>query len=323
MAATAVTGSCNTTTFFPISLPKPPPSQKFFPLPRQLLHSYKRTTPQICSRSAPNSAAMSPRSVSSPENGVVTEEEEERAEQNDDAVSSSSPSLPPLTSTIHSSDFTKLIPTLSTTSGVVKGAEERRSKGVVMVKEGFKGGLPLSRASVGGRSKLIGLARLTCNPVGGTDEPAKAWMKSSPAGPANEELATLICSKKASVFTSSDKILSKSFGSMATFTFQTPFPGGGSTSTAAVLKLFDGVELDFILTTSSFGPCVSAPSVTALREQFPIADYFLIFLIVWDEGTHSFRRYLWECYWNFFQRVTDFDRKEEMASFFIVLFSDI
>ncbi|KAH6763370.1 hypothetical protein C2S52_020803 [Perilla frutescens var. hirtella] len=144
MAATAVTGSCNTTTFFPLSLPKPLPSQKFFPLPRQLLHSYKRTAPQICSRSAPNSAAMSPRSVSSPENGVV------------------------------------------------KGAEERRSKGVVMVKEGFKGGLPLSRASVGGRSKLIALALLTCNPVGGTDEPAKAWMKLSPAGPANEELAQRI-----------------------------------------------------------------------------------------------------------------------------------
>ncbi|KAH6822636.1 hypothetical protein C2S53_008077 [Perilla frutescens var. hirtella] len=99
MVATAVTGSCNTTTFFPLSLPKPPPSQKLFPLPRQLLHSYKRTTPQICSRSAPNSAAMSPRSVSSPENGVVAEEEEEeeRAEQSDDVVSSSSPSLPPLT----------------------------------------------------------------------------------------------------------------------------------------------------------------------------------------------------------------------------------
>lgn len=94
-AATAVTGSCNTTTFFPSSLPKPPLSQKLFPLPRQLLHSQKITTPQIWI-----SAAMRPRSVSSPENGVVSEEQladEERAEQSDDGVSSSSPS-PSLTS---------------------------------------------------------------------------------------------------------------------------------------------------------------------------------------------------------------------------------
>lgn len=35
-------------------------------------------------------------------------------------------------------------------AGVVKPVEKRISKGVVMAKEGFKVGLPLSRALVGG-----------------------------------------------------------------------------------------------------------------------------------------------------------------------------
>lgn len=49
-----------------------------------------------------------------------------------------------------------------------------------MEKEGFKVGLPLSPASVGGLLKLIGLALLTCNQVEGIEELAKAWIKLFP-----------------------------------------------------------------------------------------------------------------------------------------------
>ncbi|XP_047974001.1 uncharacterized protein LOC125216354 [Salvia hispanica] len=74
MAATAVTGSCNT-TFFPSSLPKPP---------RQFLHSYKITAPQHLTLT---STSITRLSVSPPETSAV------EAEQSDDGVSSSSASL--------------------------------------------------------------------------------------------------------------------------------------------------------------------------------------------------------------------------------------
>lgn len=47
------------------------------------------------------------------------------------------------------------------------------------MKEGFKVGLPLSRASAGGQLKLTGLALHTCSREGGTEEQAKAWTKLS------------------------------------------------------------------------------------------------------------------------------------------------
>lgn len=49
-----------------------------------------------------------------------------------------------------------------------------------MEKEGFKVGLPQSPASVGGLLKLIGPALLICNPVEGTEELDKAWIKLFP-----------------------------------------------------------------------------------------------------------------------------------------------
>ncbi|XP_042018566.1 uncharacterized protein LOC121766358 isoform X2 [Salvia splendens] len=78
MAATAVTGSCNT-TFLPSSLPKPPP-----PISRQFLHSYKITAPQHLTLI---STSITRLSVSSPETSAV------EAQQSDDGVSSSSASL--------------------------------------------------------------------------------------------------------------------------------------------------------------------------------------------------------------------------------------
>ncbi|KAI3453837.1 hypothetical protein Pfo_010500 [Paulownia fortunei] len=104
MAATTSTSSCKTTTFFRLSVPKPPPFQKSSPLSKQLLYSYRCSTsslgitrPQISSSSALISM-LTPRSVSSPETTVVEEEAEESgASPSDDEMSLDSGSLPPLT----------------------------------------------------------------------------------------------------------------------------------------------------------------------------------------------------------------------------------
>lgn len=77
-----------------------------------------------------------------------------------------------------------------------------------------------------------------------------------------EFAAILICSINAPVFTSSDKIFSKSLGSITSFTFHTPSPRCGSTSTDVG---------DPVLTA----PSSFVASVTALREQFPIALFLL------------------------------------------------
>ncbi|KAL8515063.1 hypothetical protein ACS0TY_013952 [Phlomoides rotata] len=93
MAATTVIGGCKTTTFFPS---KPPPSQKLFLLPKQLLFSnYMITLPQFSS----HSTIFNPRSVSSPETSVVEEEavEEESRTPTDNEISSKSDSLSSLT----------------------------------------------------------------------------------------------------------------------------------------------------------------------------------------------------------------------------------
>ncbi|KAK4422510.1 hypothetical protein Salat_1833500 [Sesamum alatum] len=100
MAATAATCSCRTTTFFPLSPPKQPPSHKFS---KQLLYSYRCsssslsiTQPQL---SSPSPRIRNPRSVSSPETAVVEDdsEEESGSPPSDDEMFVDSGSLPPLT----------------------------------------------------------------------------------------------------------------------------------------------------------------------------------------------------------------------------------
>ncbi|XP_011077923.1 uncharacterized protein LOC105161804 [Sesamum indicum] len=97
--------SCRTTTFFPLSPPQQPPPHKFYPLPKQLLCSYRCsssslliTQPQLSSLS-PRVSPLKPRSVSSPQTPVVEDdaEEESGSPPSADEMFVDSGSLPPLT----------------------------------------------------------------------------------------------------------------------------------------------------------------------------------------------------------------------------------
>ncbi|KAG6397136.1 hypothetical protein SASPL_143300 [Salvia splendens] len=244
MAANAVTGSCNT-TFLSSSLPKPPPSShKLFPISRQFLRSYRITAPQHLTLIS--TASITRLSVSSPETSAV------EAEQTDDGVSSTSASLSPylnIFSFIY--DVTKGVSLASMGCNACGREEiergcngEGRIQGGIATVPGF-GWWPIKAyrpcpayLQSGGRYRRTGqsMDEVVSGGGGGRAKPTSS----------------------ASVFTSSDKIFSKSLGLITSFTFQTPFPGLGGTSTV------------FLLAPASILTDPSSASETAFREQFPM-----------------------------------------------------
>ncbi|CAA0838235.1 Unknown protein [Striga hermonthica] len=100
----AATSSCRTTTFFPLSAPKPPPPLQKFSLSPKHYHlcshrcsipSLGVSQPQISPPPA-HIRNLPPPAVSSPDTSVVEEEAEQSGTLLDDEVPLDSASLPPL-----------------------------------------------------------------------------------------------------------------------------------------------------------------------------------------------------------------------------------